>query len=165
MLEKRVFRRIFGPKRDETSGSWKKHIMCYLIIFAPRYILQGLRKIGWRVYLERLNSKRTKRKELLFGGRIILSFVLRIQCPKTWITLMRLRFWSIVEHVNEYSGSNTAAYQEDLCRWQWLCSYLNLTQCPCHQINTSVFHSCIKPNRRVIPVFRTGTQVLWWRVE
>jgi hypothetical protein len=41
VFEKRVQRRIFGPKRDEVTGEWKNYITRSLIICTPHPILCG----------------------------------------------------------------------------------------------------------------------------
>ena len=40
-FENRVLRKIFGPKRDEVTGEWKKPQMRSLIIATPQKILLG----------------------------------------------------------------------------------------------------------------------------
>jgi hypothetical protein len=39
MYEKRVLRRIFGPKRDEVTGEWRNYIMRRLMMCTPHPIL------------------------------------------------------------------------------------------------------------------------------
>jgi len=41
VFENRVLRRVFGPKRDEVTGEWRKYIMRSLGIFTPYPILCG----------------------------------------------------------------------------------------------------------------------------
>jgi hypothetical protein len=41
VFENRVLRRVFGPKRDEVTGEWKKYIMRSLMICTPYPILCG----------------------------------------------------------------------------------------------------------------------------
>jgi hypothetical protein len=41
MLENRVLRRIFGPKRDEATGEWRKLHNESLMICTPHQILFG----------------------------------------------------------------------------------------------------------------------------
>jgi len=41
VFENRVLRRVFGPKRDEVTGEWRKHIMKSLVICTPYRILCG----------------------------------------------------------------------------------------------------------------------------
>jgi len=41
VFENRVLRRIFGPKRDEVTGEWRKYIMRSLIICTAHPILCG----------------------------------------------------------------------------------------------------------------------------
>jgi hypothetical protein len=39
VFENRVLRRIFGPKRDEVTGEWRKCIMRNLVVYNPHPIL------------------------------------------------------------------------------------------------------------------------------
>ena len=41
MFEKRVSRRIFGPKRDEVTREWKNYIMRSLMICTAHQIMFG----------------------------------------------------------------------------------------------------------------------------
>jgi hypothetical protein len=41
VFENRVFRRVFGPKREEVIGEWKNYIMRSLVICTPYPILCG----------------------------------------------------------------------------------------------------------------------------
>jgi hypothetical protein len=41
VLESRVLRRIFGPKRDEVQGSGENYIMRSLVVCTPHPILFG----------------------------------------------------------------------------------------------------------------------------
>jgi hypothetical protein len=41
VFEKRVLRRVFGPKRDEVTGIWRKYIIRSLVICTPYPILCG----------------------------------------------------------------------------------------------------------------------------
>jgi len=41
VFESRVFRRIFGPKKDEVTGEWRNYIMMSLMICTPLPILFG----------------------------------------------------------------------------------------------------------------------------
>jgi hypothetical protein len=38
VFENRVLRRIFGPKRDEVTGEWRKLIMRSLMVFTRHQI-------------------------------------------------------------------------------------------------------------------------------
>jgi hypothetical protein len=40
-FENGVLRRIFGPKRDEITGEWRKYIMRNLIVCTLRQIIFG----------------------------------------------------------------------------------------------------------------------------
>ena len=41
MFEKRVLRRIFGPKRDKVTREWRNYIMTSLMICTPLQTLFG----------------------------------------------------------------------------------------------------------------------------
>jgi len=41
VFENRVLRRIFGPKRDEVTGEWRKNIMRSLMICTAHPIFFG----------------------------------------------------------------------------------------------------------------------------
>jgi hypothetical protein len=41
LFEKRVLSRIFGPKRDEVTGSGENYVMWSLMIFTPHPIFFG----------------------------------------------------------------------------------------------------------------------------
>ena len=41
VFENRVLRRIFGPNRDEVTGSGEKYIMRSLMMYTPHPILSG----------------------------------------------------------------------------------------------------------------------------
>jgi len=41
VFENRVLRKIFGPKRDEVTGEWRKHVMRSLMICTPHPIFFG----------------------------------------------------------------------------------------------------------------------------
>jgi hypothetical protein len=41
VLENRVLRKIFGPKRDEVTGEWRKLMMRSLMICTPHPLLCG----------------------------------------------------------------------------------------------------------------------------
>jgi hypothetical protein len=41
VFENSVLRRVFGPKRDEVTGEWRKFVMRSLVICTPYPILCG----------------------------------------------------------------------------------------------------------------------------
>jgi hypothetical protein len=41
VFENRVLKKIFGPKRDEVTGEWRKYIMRSLVVCTPHPILFG----------------------------------------------------------------------------------------------------------------------------
>jgi len=63
-LKNRVLRRIFGPKRDEVTGEWRKLHNEELMICTPHQILFGVMKLrmGWTGRLTHMEERRG------FGG-------------------------------------------------------------------------------------------------
>ena len=41
VLENRVLRRVFGPKRDDVTGEWRNYIMRSLIVCTDHPVLFG----------------------------------------------------------------------------------------------------------------------------
>jgi hypothetical protein len=41
VLQKRVFRRIYGPRKDEVTRVWRNHIMRSLMICTPHQTIFG----------------------------------------------------------------------------------------------------------------------------
>jgi hypothetical protein len=61
VLENRVLRRIFGPKRDETTGEWRKLHNEELgdLYLSPNIIwLIRSRRMGWVGHVARMEQKR-----------------------------------------------------------------------------------------------------------
>jgi hypothetical protein len=61
MFENRVLRRIFGPKRDELRGDWRKlHIEELYNLYSSPNIIRMIksRRIGWAGLVARMGEKR-----------------------------------------------------------------------------------------------------------
>jgi len=93
VLENRVLRRMFGPKRDEMIGEWRKlHNEELNDLYSSRNVVWviKLKRIRWAVHAARMREKRgiyrvsvgkTKGKRTLrypgVDGRIILRLIFR----------------------------------------------------------------------------------------
>jgi len=60
MFENRVLRRVFGPKRDEVTGEWRKlHNEISDLYSLPNIVrVVKSRRIRWEVYVARMGEKR-----------------------------------------------------------------------------------------------------------
>jgi hypothetical protein len=61
VFENRMLRRIFGPKRDEVTGGWRKlHNEEFLNLYYVPSIIRMIksRKIRWAGHAERMGEKR-----------------------------------------------------------------------------------------------------------
>ena len=61
VFEKRVLRRIFGPKRDEVTGEWRKlHDEDLHDMYTSPNIIRGIksRKMKWAGHVERMGEGR-----------------------------------------------------------------------------------------------------------
>jgi hypothetical protein len=66
VFENRVQRRIFGPKRDEVTGEWRKlrNEELHDLYSSPRIIrLIKYRSVRWAWHVARMGEKRRKKKE------------------------------------------------------------------------------------------------------
>jgi hypothetical protein len=58
VFENRVLRRIFGPKRDEVTGEWRKlHIEELRDLYSSPRIIK-LRKMRWACHVARMGERR-----------------------------------------------------------------------------------------------------------
>jgi hypothetical protein len=92
MFENRVLRRIFGPKRDEVTGDWRKlHNEELHNLYSSLNIIRMIksRRMRWAGYVARIMEKRNACRILVgepggktplggsrVGGRIILNWCL-----------------------------------------------------------------------------------------
>jgi hypothetical protein len=63
VFENRVLRRIFGPKRDEVTGEWRKlHSEELRDLYSSPSIIRGIksRKIRWAGYVARMERRGTR---------------------------------------------------------------------------------------------------------
>jgi hypothetical protein len=61
VFENRVLRRIFGPKRDEVTGEWRKlhNEELHNLYFSPSIIrIMKSRRMRWAEHVERMGEKR-----------------------------------------------------------------------------------------------------------
>jgi hypothetical protein len=61
VFENRVLRRIFGPKRDEVTGEWRKlhnEELCHLYCSPSIIRIIKLRRIRWVGHVARMGEKR-----------------------------------------------------------------------------------------------------------
>jgi hypothetical protein len=60
-FENRVLKRIFGPKRDEVTGEWRKLYIeeLYILYFSPNIIRQiKSRRMKWAGHVARMGEER-----------------------------------------------------------------------------------------------------------
>jgi hypothetical protein len=94
VFENRVLRRIFGPKRDEVTGSWRKvHNEELRNLYSSPSIIRMIksRRMRWVGHIARMSTRyiyiyigfwwesqkeRCHYEDLDVGGRIILKFIL-----------------------------------------------------------------------------------------
>jgi hypothetical protein len=70
VFENRVLRRIFGPKRDEVTGEWKKlHNVELRDLYSSPSVLRIIKskRMRWTVHVERMQGK--KNAHMLFVGK------------------------------------------------------------------------------------------------
>jgi hypothetical protein len=78
VFENMVLRRIFGPKRDEVSGKWRKlrRKKLYALYSSPN-IIQAMksRRLGWAGHVARMGERRGAYRALVGKpeGRIPLG--------------------------------------------------------------------------------------------
>jgi hypothetical protein len=68
VFENRALRRIFGPKRDEVTGEWKKVLNEELrdLFSSPSIIrMITLRRMRWAVHVARMGEKRNSSRLLV----------------------------------------------------------------------------------------------------
>jgi hypothetical protein len=68
VFENRVLRRIFGPKRDDVTGEWRKlHNEAFHNLYSSPNIIRQikLRQMRWAGHVARMESKSV----LGFGGK------------------------------------------------------------------------------------------------
>jgi hypothetical protein len=72
VFESRVLRRIFGPKRDEVTGGWRKLALreeLHNLYSSPsiiRMIIKS-RTMGWAAHVARMGEQRNAYRRILVG--------------------------------------------------------------------------------------------------
>jgi hypothetical protein len=72
LFENRVLRRMFGPKRDEVTGEWRKlHIEELNILYSSSNIIRQMksRRMRWAGHVARMGEERKVNKVLPEGKR------------------------------------------------------------------------------------------------
>jgi hypothetical protein len=70
VFEKRVLRRIFGPKRDEVTGEWRKlHNEELRDLYSSSSIIIKSRRMRWEGHLARMGEKRNAYRLLV--GKLV----------------------------------------------------------------------------------------------
>jgi hypothetical protein len=72
VFENRVLRRIFGPKRDEVTGEWRKlHNEELRDLYSSLSIIRIIksRKMRWAGHVARMGDKRNAYKLLVSRGK------------------------------------------------------------------------------------------------
>jgi hypothetical protein len=102
VFENRVLRRIFGPKRDEVTGGWRKlqNEELHNLYSSPSIIIMAKsRRMRWAGHEVRMGRRgknagfsRERQKErdhfqdIKVGGRVILKWIIEIGlCGMDWI--------------------------------------------------------------------------------
>jgi hypothetical protein len=106
VTENRVLRRIFGPKRDEVTGGWRKlHNEKLHNLYSSPNIIQvkedamsracstnGEKRNAYRILVGTPEGKNHKEDQGV-GGRIILKWILEGWDGVIWTGLIWLRIW------------------------------------------------------------------------
>ena len=66
VFENRVLRRIFGPKRDELTGEWRRlHNEELYVLYSSPNIIRATKSRRWTRYVARILSRRGAYRTLL----------------------------------------------------------------------------------------------------
>jgi hypothetical protein len=67
VFENRVLRRIFGPKRDEVTGEWRKlhNEELHILYSSPNIRQIKLRRLGWAGHVARMGEERNVYRVLM----------------------------------------------------------------------------------------------------
>jgi hypothetical protein len=94
----RVLRRIFGPKRDEVTGDWRKlHIEELRDLYSLPSVIRIIksRRMRWTSHVARMGDKKNAYRLLVGRGkkttRIILGWILERWDGVMWTGLLLLR--------------------------------------------------------------------------
>ena len=115
VLENRVLRRIFGPKRDEVTGEWRKlHNEELNDLYYSPYIVRVIksRRMGWEGYVARMGREKAYARfwcgnlmerdhlgDRGVGGRIKLRWVFRKWDVGAWTGSSWLRIETVGWHL------------------------------------------------------------------
>jgi len=107
VFEKRVLRRIVGPKRDEVTGEWRKlHMEKLNDLYSSPNIIQVIksRRVRWAGHVARVRrgevhtgfwwrklKERDHLEDLILEGRIIFIFIFKTWDGVAWAGLIWLR--------------------------------------------------------------------------
>jgi hypothetical protein len=107
VFENRVLRRIFGPKRDEVTGDWRKlHNEEFHNLYSLPNIIRMIksRRMRWTGHVTQMGAKRTSYRILVgkpgrkrslgvqrLGGWTILKWILGRQDGMVWTGSIWLR--------------------------------------------------------------------------
>jgi hypothetical protein len=111
VFENRVLRKIFGPKRDEVTGEWRRlhneelHdvysspnvirvIRSIRMKWAGHVACVGERRGAFRVLVGNLR-KRIHLEDLGIDGKIIIKWILKKWGGEAWTRLIWLRIWRV----------------------------------------------------------------------
>jgi hypothetical protein len=105
--ENRVLRRIFGPKREEVAGGWRRqHNEELHNLYTSRNIVKVIksRRMRWTEHVSRMGAMRNSFKFLVgnpegkrpledlgVDGRIISEWILQKQGGKMWTEFISVR--------------------------------------------------------------------------